>query len=154
MNFRINDYFDLEYSVTIKIKKGEDNDPLVVVLNTDCSVCINEEDGWYFVMIYDKTGFTYQLFKTRDEKIAKKARYLISDAVAAIKLREAIKIIQENNFVNMTTKEAIEKIIDELKNLPECKDTFDFYLPEGQDTFDICNDYEDNSACYGEEFYD
>jgi hypothetical protein len=27
-------------------------------------------------------------------------------------------------------------------------------LPEGQDTVDICNDYEDRSACYGEEFYD
>lgn len=144
MNFRINDYFDLEYSVTIKIKKGEENDPLVVVLNTDCSVCINEEDGWYFVMVYDKGGFTYQVFKTRDEKIAKRARYLIDDAIAAVKLREAMKIVQENeNLKNMTTKEVIEEIADQLDK-----------LPEGQDTVDICNDYEDHAAAYGEEFYD
>lgn len=144
MNFRINDYFDLEYSVTIKIKKGEENDPLVVVLNTDCSVCINEEDGWYFVMVYDVGGFTYQVFKTRNEKIAKRARCLIDDAIAALKIREAIQIVQENDLLsNMTTAEVIEKIADQLDK-----------LPEGQDTVDICNDYEDHAASYGEEFYD
>ena len=141
MSFKVDEdtYFDIEYSVTIKIKQG-DIEP-VVVLNKDCSVCINEEDGWYLVMVYDISGFTYQVFKTRDEKIAKRARYLISDAIAAIKLREAIQIVQENdNLKNMTTKEVIEEIANK--------------LPEGQDTFDICNDYEDRSASYGEEFYD
>lgn len=144
MSFKIDEdtCFDIEYSVTIKIKKDE-HEP-VVVLNKDCSVCINEEDGWYFVMVYDKTGFTYQVFKTRDEKIAKRARYLISDAIDAVKIREAIKIIQEEEDLrNMTTKEVMKKIEDQLDK-----------LPEGQDTFDICNDYEDHSACYGEEFYD
>lgn len=138
MSFKVDEdtYFDIEYSVTIKIKNGED----IIVLNKDCSVCINEEDGWYFVMVYDVGGYTYQVFKTRNEKIAKQGRYMISDAIAAIKIREAIKTIQENDFINMTTKEIIEKIADK--------------LPEGQDTFDICNDYEDHSACYGEEFYD
>lgn len=140
MSFKVNEdtYFDIEFSATIKINKGE-HEPTVVV-NKDCSVCINEEDGWYFVMIYDKTGFTYQLFKTRDEKIAKQARHMISDAIDAVKIREAIKIVQEEDLKNMTTKEVIEEIVDQ--------------LPEGQDTFDICNDYEDRSACYGEEFYD
>ena len=144
MSFKVDEdtYFDIEYSVTIKIKKDEDEP--IVVLNKDCSVCINEEDGWYLVMVYDVSGFTYQVFKTRDEKIAKRARYLIADAIAAIKLREAIQIVQENdNLKNMTTKEVIEEIADQLDK-----------LPEGQDTVDICNDYEDHSACYGEEFYD
>jgi hypothetical protein len=144
MSFKVDEdtYFDIEYSVTIKIKQGEDEP--IVVLNKDCSVCINEEDGWYFVMVYDVGGFTYQVFKTRDEKIAKRARYLIADAIAAIKLREAIQIVQENDFISkMTTAEVMEKIADQLDK-----------LPEGQDTVDICNDYEDRSACYGEEFYD
>lgn len=138
MNFKVDEdtYFDMECSVTIKIKKEDD----IIVLNKDCSVCINEEDGWYFVMVYDVGGFTYQVFKTRNEKIAKQGRYMISDAIDAIKIREAIKTIQENDFINLTTKEIIEKIADK--------------LPEGKDTFDICNDYEDRSACYGEEFYD
>ena len=141
MNCKVDEdtYFDIEYSVTIKIKKDD-----IIVLNKDCSVCINEEDGWYFVMVYDVGGFTYQVFKTRDEKIAKRARYLIDDAIAAIKLREAIQIVQENDFISkMTTAEVIEKIAEQLEN-----------LPEGNDTFDICNDYEDHSTCYGEEFYD
>ena len=130
--------FDIEYSATIRLKAwGAEQ---VAILNKDCSVCINEEDGWYIVMVYDVGGYTYQVFKTRNEKIAKQGRYMISDAIDAIKIREAIKIIQENDFINLTTKEIIEKIADK--------------LPEGQDTFDICNDYEDRSACYGEEFYD
>lgn len=130
--------FDIEYSATIRLKAwGAEQ---VAVLNKDCSVCINEEDGWYIVMVYDVGGYTYQVFKTRNEKIAKQGRYMISDAIDAIKIREAIKIVQENDFINMTTKEIIEKIADK--------------LPEGKDTVDICNDYEDRSACYGEEFYD
>lgn len=140
MSLQINEdvCFDIEYSATIRLKGwGAEQ---VAVLNKDCSVCINEEDGWYIVMVYDVGGYTYQVFKTRNEKIAKQGRYMISDAIDAIKIREAIKTIQENDFINMTTKEIIEKIADK--------------LPEGQDTFDICNDYEDRSACYGEEFYD
>lgn len=140
MSLQINEdvCFDIEYSATIRLKGwGAEQ---VAVLNKDCSVCINEEDGWYIVMVYDVGGYTYQVFKTRNEKIAKQGRYMISDAIDAIKIREAIKTIQENDFINMTTKEIIEKIADK--------------LPEGQDTFDICNDYEDHSACYGEEFYD
>lgn len=140
MSLQINEdvCFDIEYSATIRLKGwGAEQ---VAVLNKDCSVCINEEDGWYIVMVYDVGGYTYQVFKTRNEKIAKQGRYMISDAIDAIKIREAIKTIQENDFINMTTKEIIEKIADK--------------LPEGKDTFDICNDYEDRSACYGEEFYD
>lgn len=144
MNFKVDEdtCFDIEYSIAIKIKKGDTE--LVVVLNKDCSVCINEEDGWYFVMVYDVGGFTYQVFKTRDEKIAKRARYLIDDAIAAVKLKEAMNIVQENDFISkMTTTEVMEKIADQLDK-----------LPEGQDTADICNDYEDHAASYGEEFYD
>lgn len=140
MSLQINEdvCFDIEYSATIRLKGwGAEQ---VAVLNKDCSVCINEEDGWYIVMVYDVGGYTYQVFKTRNEKIAKQGRYMISDAIDAIKIREAIKTIQENDFINMTTKEIIEKIADK--------------LPEGKDTVDICNDYEDRSACYGEEFYD
>ena len=140
MKFKVDEdtYFDIEYSVTIKIKKEDD----IIVLNKDCSVCTNEEDGWYFVMAYDVGGFTYQVFKTRDEKVAKRVRDLIDDAIAAQKLREA-NIVQEDFIIDMTTVEVIEKIADQLDK-----------LPEGQDTVDICNDYEDHAAAYGEEFYD
>ena len=134
--------FDIEYSATIRLKAwGAEQ---VAVLNKNCSVCINEEDGWYIVMVYDVGGYTYQVFKTRNEKIAKRGRHMIDDAIDAIKLREAVKIVQENDFLsNMTTAEVMEKIADQLDK-----------LPEGKDTVDICNDYEDHSACYGEEFYD
>ena len=142
MSFKVdeNTCFDIEYSAIIKVLYF-DNDKMALEMDKDCTACVSQDENWYIVVVNHSDGYTYQIIKSRDEKIAKSACKAINDAINALRLREAIKIVQEEDLKNMTTKEVLEKISEN-------------YMPEGQDTYDICNDYEDRTACYGEEFYD